>query len=109
MSALRSQHVNGTRASTATAAANTKSNLNKSYELHSVSNNSSMSSIDTDYRFCLSDYKANNFVETDLLETNIKEIEYTLFRLMDNEKEVAANRSQTRLASISNGDHVFLD
>lgn len=99
MSALRNQHVNGTRASTTS----NKSNLNKSYELHSVSNNSSMSSTDNDcYRFCLSDYKANNFVETDLLETNIKEIEYTLFRLMDNEKEVAANRSQTRLASISN-------
>ena len=103
MSALRNQHVNGTRASTTS----NKSNLNKSYELHSVSNNSSMSSTDNDcYRFCLSDYKANNFVETDLLETNIKEIEYTLFRLMDNEKEVAANRSQTRLASISNGDYI---
>jgi len=32
-------------------------------------------------------FRPPSYVESDLLETNIKEIEYTLFKLMDNEKE----------------------
>lgn len=71
-----------------------KSSLNRSYYIQSASNNSSInSSCDSG-----SSNRAS-FVESDLLETNIKEIEFTLLGLMDN--EAAANRNSQRLASIS--------
>lgn len=57
-----------------------------------VSNDTSLSS-------CESNSFRTNFLDSDLLETNIKEIEYTLLGLMDN--EAANTRSSQRLASIS--------
>lgn len=75
-----------------------KSSLNRSYYIQSPSNNSSInSSCDSG-----SSNRAS-FIESDLLETNIKEIEYTLLGLMDNEA-AAANRNSQRLASISSGN-----
>ena len=74
-----------------------KSSLNRSYYMQSPSNNSSInSSCDS-----TSSNRAS-FIESDLLETNIKEIEFTLLGLMDN--EAVANRNSQRLASISNGN-----
>lgn len=71
-------------------------NLNKSYYISQTpSNDSSISSCDSN------SFKATSYVESDLLETNIKEIEYTLLGLMDNEA-AAASRNSQRLASISN-------
>lgn len=73
----------------------TKSNLNRFYYTQSPSNNSSST--------CGSVLNINNksnFLESDLLETNIKEIEFTLLGLMDN--EAVASRNSQRLASISN-------
>lgn len=75
-----------------------KSSLNRSYYIQSPSNNSSInSSCDS------SSSNRASFIESDLLETNIKEIEYTLLGLMDNEA-AAANRNSQRLASISSGN-----
>lgn len=72
-----------------------KSSLNRSYYIQSPSNNSSInSSCDS------GNSNRASFIESDLLETNIKEIEYTLLGLMDNEA-AAANRNSQRLASIS--------
>jgi len=113
MSLLKNQQINITSSSRRRSSNSNKFNLNKSYENNSGSNNSSISSADStpnnkfnsneyDYKFCLNDYKSSNYIETDLLETNIKEIEFTLFRLMDNEKEAALNRNTNRLNSISN-------
>lgn len=67
-----------------------KNSLNKSYYFQTPSNNSSISSCDS------TTSKTTSFIESDLLETNIKEIEYTLLGLMDNE-----NRNSQRIASIS--------
>jgi hypothetical protein len=94
---------------------NSKFILNKSYDIQNLSNDSSISSADSssiitpnvmnsrEYKFDANETKRGSFVDADLLETNIREIEYTLFKLMDNEKEAAANRNSNRLASISNG------
>ncbi len=78
------------------------SSLNKSYYIsHTPSNDSSISSCDSN------SFKATSYVDSDLLETNIKEIEYTLLGLMDNEA-AAATRNSQRLASISNGHLNYL-
>ena len=78
-------------------------NLNKSYyNIQTPSNDSSISSCDSSNTTSHA-ISAPSYIESDLLETNIKEIEYTLLGLMDSEAVAAANRNSQRLASISNG------
>jgi len=72
-----------------------KSNLNRSYNIQSGSNDSSISSCDSSS----TSHNKSSFIDSDLLETNIKEIEFTLLGLMDN--EAVATRNSQRLASIS--------
>lgn len=80
-----------------------KSSLNKScYVQCASSNDTSLSSCESTSN--LNSFKAN-FLDSDLLETNIKEIEYTLLGLMDN--EAANTRSFQRLASISSSNKFF--
>lgn len=69
--------------------------LNRSYNIQTGgSNNSSVLSRDSS-----STSQKSSFIDSDLLETNIKEIEYTLLGLMDS--EAMASRNSQRLASIS--------
>jgi hypothetical protein len=57
-------------------------------------------------------FRPPSFGESDLLETNIKEIEYTLFKLMDNEKEQYLanknNNSSSQRISFSGGKRLKL-
>ena len=49
-------------------------------------------------------FRTPSYGDSDLLETNIKEIEYTLFRLMDNEKDqYFANKNSSQRISYPNG------
>lgn len=49
-------------------------------------------------------FRSPSYGDSDLLETNIKEIEYTLFRLMDNEKDqFLANKNSGQRLPYSNG------
>ena len=102
MSLVRNQQLFSIGTSASSAASrrrssnSNKSSLNRTYYIQTPSNNSSISSCDS------ATSKTTSFIESDLLETNIKEIEYTLLGLMDN--EAAANRNSQRLASISSGN-----
>lgn len=96
MSLVINHPLNSTGSSRRRTSNSCKSSLNKSYYIQSPSNNSSISSNDSNFNSGRSSFK-----ESDLLETNIKEIEYTLLGLMDNEKESLTTRNSNRLASIS--------
>lgn len=48
-------------------------------------------------------FRTPSYGDSDLLETNIKEIEYTLFRLMDNEKDQFLNKNSSQRLSFANG------
>jgi len=55
-------------------------------------------------------FRSPSYGDSDLLETNIKEIEYTLFRLMDNEKDQfnLANKNASQRLAYSNGIRIHL-
>lgn len=92
-------HPSRRRTSSSNNTTKCNNNLNRSFctPMTPTSNDSSLSSS------CdVSLGKTTSFVDSDLLETNIKEIEYTLLGLMDNEAQAQANRNSQRLASISN-------
>ena len=58
-------------------------------------------------------FRPPSFGESDLLETNIKEIEFTLFKLMDNEKEQYLanknNNSSSQRISFSGGKRLKIN